>query len=43
MLLKLKEFFVALHLVLPTPQNLLNLIKEWGRYGVFDIRRFSVW
>ncbi len=28
--------FVALHPVLPTSQNLFNMIKEWGKYGVFD-------
>jgi hypothetical protein len=23
--------------------NLLNLIKEWGRYGVFGLNGFNVW
>jgi hypothetical protein len=27
--------------VLPTPQKLLNLVKEWGRYGGFGVIGFS--
>jgi hypothetical protein len=34
--------FVAFQLALPMPENLLSLVKEWGkRYGVFDISGFS--
>jgi len=34
--------FVAFQLALPMPENLLNLVKEWGkRYEVFGIRGFS--
>jgi hypothetical protein len=34
--------FVALHLALPKSEKLLNSIKEWGRYGVFDEKGFKV-
>jgi hypothetical protein len=26
----------------PTPQKLLNLVKKWGRNGVFGVMRFNV-
>jgi len=41
-LLKAKRTFVTLHLTFPMPQKLFNSIKEWGRYGVFIVRGFSV-
>jgi hypothetical protein len=31
---KVQRIFAAFHLELPMLQNLFNLIKEWGRYGV---------
>ncbi len=27
---------------LPMPKKLLNLIKEWRRYGVFGVKGFNV-
>jgi hypothetical protein len=35
---KVERTLVALHLTFPMPQKLLNLIKECGRYGVFDVK-----
>jgi len=37
-----EKTFVALHLALPKSEKLLNSIKEWGRYGVFDEKGFKV-
>jgi hypothetical protein len=35
--------FVALHLVLPTSQKLLDSVKEWRSHGVFGVRGLNVW
>jgi hypothetical protein len=35
--------FVALNLVLSISQKILNSVMEWGRYGMFGVRGFSVW
>jgi hypothetical protein len=43
LVLKLKEYFLSLHLVIPMPQKSLNSVKEWERHGVFDVKVFNVW
>jgi len=39
---KAQRIFATLQLELPMLRNLLNLIKEWGRYGVFGLNGFNV-
>jgi len=33
-----QKTFVAFHLIFPMLQKLLNLVHEWGRYGVFGAK-----